>query len=312
MIFSKKEKTPLLPLSEVFRKLNVENEKEFVKKFFTLGVVSEILEDCGIEIPNEEKDIQYDISIKMGKGTLFPDILFSVGDGDLFVYFEVMSQKDGGRWDDEHHRQLILKRAALEVEYGPDVMCFAVAFKEFDDEYRSFFTGLDNCYGIQVYFDEKNEYDINVLGLDEKKEKNRMKISEANKVCEKWSNKLNENGLKCSPEKNWLSYANVGKPYNGTKKGIQFLFKRENKVGIKLHGILYSKDEFNWMIQDSNLVVEKLKKLTNCSFTVSSALKDKTFIFDFQKDDFSIENLNLLKLIYNSFREVTALDKLES
>jgi len=308
MIFTKKEKIPLLSLSEVFEKLHAENEKDFVKKFFTSGVVSKILEDCGIEIPSDNKDIQYDDSIKMGKGTLFPDIIFTVGDADLVVYFEVMSQKDGGRWDDEHHRQLILKRAALEVEYGPEVMCFAVAFKEFDDEYRKFFTELDNCYGIQVYFDEKNQYDIDVLGIDEKKEKNRIKVSEANKVCEKWSIKLNESGLQSLPEKNWLSYTNVGKPYNGTKKGIQFLFKNKNKVGIKLHGILYSKEKFNWIIEESDSVIEKLKKSTNCNFTVSSGKKDKTFEFDFRKDDFSSENVELLKLIYNSFREIAGLD----
>ena len=307
MIFKKKEKIPLLSLTEVYEKLKVENEVEFVKKFFTQTELIKILEDCGIEMLNENIDVQYGDSIKMGKSTLFPDILLSIG--DQIFYFEVMSQTAGGRWDDDHHRQLILKRASLEVTNGPEVMCFAVAFKEFDIEYQQFFTELDNCYGMHISFDQSNEYSIDVLGLDMKKEKYDNKVSDANKVCEKWSKILSENGLECIPEKNWKSYSNIGKTFNGSRKGVQFLFKKQNKVGIKLHGDLYKKENFKWMIEEPDDVSRKLEELTLLKFNVGKGKKDKTFEFDFDKDNINQENIDLLLLVSNSFREVSNIDK---
>lgn len=309
MVFKKKEKIPLLSLSEVYEKLKVENEVEFVKKFFTQNELIKILEDCGIEMLNENIDVQYDDSIKMGKSTLFPDILLSIG--DQIFYFEVMSQKDGGRWDDDHHRQLILKRASLEVTNGPEVMCFAVAFKEFDIEYQQFFTELDNCYGMHISFDQSNEYSIDVLGLDMKKEKYDNKVSEANKICEKWFTKLIENKLECFLERSNSSYANIGKPYNGSKRHVQFLFKNKDKLGIKLHGDLYKHktQKFKWMVDEPDLVCAKMEELTGIKFTNSAGEKDKTFIFDFNKDNMSQENVDLLILISNAFREVSNIDK---
>jgi hypothetical protein len=309
MVFKKKEKIPLLLLAEVYKKIGIENEKQFVRKFFTQNVLIEILEDCGIEISDEDIDIQYDYSLKFGKGTIYPDILLSIGDQTF--YFEVMSQTNGGGWDDDHHRQLAVKKQALEVEYGCEIMCFAVAFKEFDTEYQPFFKEIDNCYGMHISFDQSNEYSIDVLGLDMKKEKYDNKVSDANKVCEKWSKILSENGLECIPEKIWKSYSNIGKPYNGSKRHVQFLFKNKDKLGIKLHGDLYKhkNQNFKWMVDEPDLVCGKMEELTGIKFTNSAGVKDKTFIFDFNKDNMSQENVDLLILISNAFREVSNIDK---
>ena len=304
--FKKKEKTPELELNEVFDVVTAKNERDFVRKFFSEKQTKSVLEECGITLPDEEFEILFDDSLRIGKTTLFPDVLLKVG--SQVFYLEVMSQKNGGRWDDDHHQQLILKKTALELIYD-EVYTFAVAFKEFDYEYQELFTKLENCYALQLIFDVKKEYTVNVVGLEEKKKKYSKNVSVATTVAVEWMKYLSENDLEPRQNENWPSYVTVGKTYNGTKQGIEFLFKNKNKLGIKLQGGLYRKDKFKWILDEPESVVHQMNQEFNLNFTAGSGAKDKTFEFDFEKDNVSQENIELLNRVYLKFREVVKFDE---
>ena len=47
----------------------------------------------------------------------------------------------------------------------------------------------------------------------------------------------------------------------------------------------------------------------NLNFTAGSGAKDKTFEFDFEKDNVSQENIELLNRVYLKFREVVKFDE---
>jgi hypothetical protein len=304
--FKKKEKTEELQLNEVFDIVAAKNERDFVRKFFSERQIKTILEECGITLPDEEVEILFDDSLRIGKSTLFPDVLLKVG--SQVFYLEVMSQKNGGRWDDDHHQQLILKKTALELIYD-EVYTFAVAFKEFDYEYQELFTKLENCYALQLIFDVQKEYTVNVVGLEEKKKKYSKNVSVATTIAVDWMKYLSDAGLDPRQNENWPSYVTVGKTFNGTKQGIEFLFKNKNKIGIKLQGGLYRKEKFKWIVDSPEIVVNQMDQEFNLNFTAGSGVKDKTFEFDFEKDNYNEENIELLKKIYEKFRDVVKFDE---
>jgi len=304
--FKKKVKTEEMSLPEVFSVVSAKNERDFVRKFFSSKQTQSILEECGITLPEEEFEMLFDDSLRIGKSTLFPDVLLKVG--SQVFYLEVMSQKNGGRWDDDHHQQLILKKTALELIYD-EVYTFAVAFKEFDYEYQELFTKLENCYALHLVFDINKEYTVNILGLEEKKTKYNKNVSVANTVAVEWIKYLNDMGLEPRQNENWPSYVTVGKTFNGTKQGIEFLFKNKNKLGIKIQGGLYRKDKFKWILDDAETVAEQMNEEFDLNFVAGSGLKDKTFEFDFEKDNFDSGNLVLLSSVYKKFREVIKFDE---
>ena len=94
-----------------------------------------------------------------------------------------------------------------------------------------------------------------------------------------------------------------------SQEQVQFLFKNKNKLGIKLQGGLYRKDKFKWILDEPESVVHQMNQEFNLNFTAGSGAKDKTFEFDFEKDNVSQENIELLNRVYFKFREVVKFDE---
>ena len=85
--------------------------------------------------------------------------------------------------------------------------------------------------------------------------------------------------------------------------------KNKNKIGIKLQGGLYRKEKFKWIVDSPEIVVNQMDQEFNLNFTAGSGVKDKTFEFDFEKDNYNEENIELLKKIYEKFRDVVKFDE---
>ena len=225
-MFKKKISTPKLSLSQVFEIAQVSNEKQFVRKFLTVNNLKSILQDCGFNICTNDVEIKYDEPLKVGKTTQFPDVLLYTE--DQVFYFEVMSQNNNGGWNDDHHQQLILKKQVLELN-NDEVYAFAVSFKEFETEYQTLFTKVSNCYGLHLTFDENKEYDISVIGQENKIRTSGKPRRLQDEYCSIWSNLLTNNGLNSKPNHKWTAYCNTDITYNGTENGVQLLFKKIHK-----------------------------------------------------------------------------------
>jgi hypothetical protein len=63
------------------------------------------------------------------------------------------------------------------------------------------------------------------------------------------------------------------------------------------------------MIDEPDLVCGKMEELTGLKFMTSKGVKDRTFVFDFDKDNMNQENIDLLISVSNAFRQVSNIDK---
>lgn len=214
-------------IETVFEKFEVSNERQFCRKFFTKKEIEKLFPLIGFDLPSEILEIQLDKSIKFGDNYLIPDILV-IFENETW-YFEVMSSKDGGLWDNEHHKQLYIKRERISHEYGT-IKSFAVAFKEFSPCYVEEFCSMTDTYALHLVFGEEG-YRCNVVC----KEKKRLEDSgRRNLQIDFWSQFINKFDLlkDMKPQKSdWMAkFVNniaIGVQVNGVKTSAYLSFKEK-------------------------------------------------------------------------------------
>jgi len=163
-------------LADVIKAYGAKGEVEFVDKFFGDEEMNAILEACNFS-PLQDIDRTLEHKVRIGTSTTKRADLTFQHEDELF-YFEVMSQSGNGKWDDDHHYQILGKTKKLELEYGDgNVHTFAIAFKEFDAAYLEDIQRMDNGYAVHLRFNDSG-YFADVYGAEEKKTKKTIKLGE--------------------------------------------------------------------------------------------------------------------------------------
>jgi hypothetical protein len=282
-------------LEQIFSAYNSTRETEFVQAFFSTEEINSILESCGLEtLQNPEPILERPVKIGVNT-TKRADLVFE--NEDQAYYFEVMSQSGAGRWDDDHHQQMLLKTKKLELEYGSDlVYTFAVAFKEFDPIYLDDIQKMDNCYAVHLRFNEHG-YFADVYGIEEKSRKTAIKLQTVSEVAQRWLDLAAEHfpNRKNTPRSN--RYLDIGKGIQGNK-GIEWVISsRGNRIGIKLHGHLYNQYECK-----SDEILKHIQEQTGILLT-SKGTHDQTFWHDMNLEDLSAHNKDQMIQITRAFAE---------
>ena len=130
---------------------------------------------------------------------------------------------------------------------------------------------------------------------------------ERGEIASKWKEVLKNNGINAiQHHKNYPEYLRVGRPAKGTVAGIELLFgKKENRLGVKLEEGLHKKDNFKWILETPQLIVDNLSsKFPGLNFKSTDAINEKTFNFDFDRFNFERSNIDLLKNIINEFARI--------
>jgi hypothetical protein len=130
---------------------------------------------------------------------------------------------------------------------------------------------------------------------------------ERGEIASKWKEILKNNGTNAiQHHKNYPEYLRVGKPAKGTVAGVELLFgKKENRLGVKLEEGLHKRDNFKWILESPQLIVDDLSsKFPGLNFKSTDAINEKTFNFDFDRFNFEQSNIDLLKNIINEFAKI--------
>lgn len=297
-------------LSEVFSAYECSRETEFVDKFFGEEEMNTILEACGLShIENIDRNIETPISI--GMATKRADLTFE-DEGQLY-YFEVMSQSQNGKWDNDHHEQFYLKSNRLKQDYE-QVYSFAIAFKEFEAAYLNEFSKMEDSYAIHLRFTDQG-YFADVYGIEDKKEKVSVKLASLEELGLKWMNiatsEMGFNNRKDYPHRSRYLY--IGKPYTGSRLGIEWVInQKQNDFGIKISGYLVKDHGLTKIIDETGKIIDNIKmKVPGFEFVKeSSGMNDKTISFKFDNTDFSKENVKLLRDITVAFAEELGIENL--
>jgi hypothetical protein len=302
------------PLEQVFKALGVSKETEFVDKFFGPAEIEAVLEACGLSVDSPiERTLEH--KVRIGVSTIKRADLTFQSDDQLY-YFEVMSQSGGGRWDDEHHTQIMTKTFRLGLEYGSDnVHTFAIAFKEFDAEYLSEIQRMENGYAIHLRFND-NGYFADVYGVEEKKRAVRVKLAS----LEELGNKLIALGKAAGLpfRKNEIQgerYIYVGSGFENKRDGIEWVMysKNTNQLGIKMHRNLAAKYGITIVNDNIDAAINFLSSaVPSVEFLPSKGPNDNTgtIKFNFDCTDLSEANIKVLVAITKSFAEYTGLSNL--
>lgn len=293
-------------LDKVFSAYGASRETEFVKSFFDDNEIDAILNICGLPSAQFGADKSLEEKVYVGTAAKRADLI--VKDEDTIYYFEVMSQLNGGKWDNDHHEQFLLKTMKLALSYGEDnVHSFAVAFKEFDAPYLEDIQRMENGYAVHLRFDDTGWYP-DVYGIEEKEKKKREVNDSIEERGKKWldltASKLNFKNRKDTVERNRYLY--IGKAFKGVRMGIELaLNSRENEMGIKLNGNLVAEPGLSKIVDDTDAVVkamqEKVPDFKFIKYTHGST--DRTVMFEFDSTNYSDENMQLLKDICIAFAE---------
>lgn len=297
-------------LSEVFSAYECSRETEFVDKFFGEEEMNTILEACGLShIENIDRNIETPISI--GMATKRADLTFE-DEGQLY-YFEVMSQSQNGKWDNDHHEQFYLKSNRLKQDYE-QVYSFAIAFKEFEAAYLNEFSKMEDSYAIHLRFTDQG-YFADVYGIEDKKEKVSVKLASLEELGLKWMNiatsEMGFDNRKDYPHRSRYLY--IGKPYTGSRLGIEWVInQKQNDFGIKISGYLVKDHGLTKIIDETGKIIDNIKlKVPGFEFVKeSSGMNDKTISFKFDNTDFSKENVKLLRDITIAFAEELGIENL--
>ena len=297
-------------LSEVFSAYECSRETEFVDKFFGEEEMNTILEACGLShVENINRNIETPISI--GMATKRADLTFE-DEGQLY-YFEVMSQSQNGKWDNDHHEQFYLKSNRLKQDYE-QVYSFAIAFKEFEAAYLNEFSKMEDSYAIHLRFTDQG-YFADVYGIEDKKEKVSVKLASLEELGLKWMNiatsEMGFNNRKDYPHRSRYLY--IGKPYTGSRLGIEWVInQKQNDFGIKISGYLVKDHGLTKIIDETGKIIDNIKmKVPGFEFVKeSSGMNDKTISFKFDNTDFSKENVKLLRDITIAFAEELGIENL--
>jgi len=301
-------------LQTIYSRYGASQETEFVDKFFLVDEITTVLENCGVPIPEEiERDLEH--RIKIGYSTKRADLVFE-GPDDSVYYFEVMSQSYNGKWDDDHHQQFYLKSTRLSQIYET-VHSFAISFKEFDPAYLEEFQQMDNWYAIHLRFNDGGYY-ADVYGVEAKKQKNAVRNLEKESLGLKYLEIAKGFGWKNRGDKPLGSYLFVGKGWNGMKyRGIEWVMSsREGRIGIKLQGNLYKEEPFRTINMDPDKITSTIEsRVPGVKFlppknSSKPGERDRAYYFEYDKEDYSEQNLEKLRLVTEVFAEVFGLSDL--
>tara|TARA_B100000768_G_scaffold50446_1_gene49210 strand:+ start:2939 stop:3880 length:942 start_codon:yes stop_codon:yes gene_type:complete len=297
-------------LSDVFQAYECNRETQFVESFFGEEEMNAVIEACGLaRIDKIDRDLETPISI--GMATKRADLTFE-DEGQLY-YFEVMSQSQNGKWDNDHHEQFCLKSNRLKLDYE-QVYSFAIAFKEFETPYLNEFSKMEDSYAIHLRFTDQG-YFADVYGIEEKKEKVSVKLASLEELGLRWMNiassQMGFKNRKDSPHRNRYLY--IGKPFTGSRLGIEWVINQKNNdLGIKISGYLVKDHGLTKIIDETGKVIDGIKtKVPGFEFVKeSTGLNDKTISFKFDNTNFSEENVKLLKDITIAFAEELGIESL--
>ena len=308
--YSKGIKTNDHTLAEVFSSYECNRETQFVEAFFGKEEMNTVIEACGLS-SIEDIDRKLETPITIGMATKRADLTFE-DEGQMY-YFEVMSQSQKGKWDNDHHEQFYLKSNRLKQDYE-QVYSFAIAFKEFDAPYLNEFSKMEDSYAIHLRFNDQG-YFADVYGIEEKKEKVTVKLASLEELGLKWmkvaSSEMGFNNRKDLPHRSRYLY--IGKAYTGSRLGIEWVINQKNNdLGIKISGYLVRDHGLNRIIDETGKILDSIKsKVPGFEFVKeSSGANDKTISFKFDNTDFSEENVKLLKDITVAFAEELGIENL--
>ena len=288
--YSKGIKTNDHTLTDVFSAYECNRETQFVEAFFGKEEMNTVIEACGLS-SIEDIDRKLETPITIGMATKRADLTFE-DEGQMY-YFEVMSQSQKGKWDNDHHEQFYLKSNRLKQDYE-QVYSFAIAFKEFDAPYLNEFSKMEDSYAIHLRFNDQG-YFADVYGIEEKKEKVTVKLASLEELGLKWmkvaSSEMGFKNRKDLPHRSRYLY--IGKAYTGSRLGIEWVINQKNNdLGIKISGYLVRDHGLNRIIDETGKILDSIKsKVPGFEFVKeSSGANDKTISFKFDNTDFSEEN----------------------
>jgi hypothetical protein len=301
-------------LETVMSAYEASGEVEFVQKFFGVEEINTILEECGLSTVDSPK-VQLEHPVHIGSNTKRADLTFE--DEDQLFYFEVMSKSRQGKWDNDHHEQIMTKTFKFGLEYGAEnVHTFAVAFKEFDAMYLNDIQKMENGYAVHLRFTDQG-YFADVYGIEEKKKKVSVKLASMEEVGQRWldlaSEKMGFENRKEVPQRSRWLY--VGKAYSGRRIGIEWVMNQKmDTLGIKIHGEIVKDHGLTKYIDNTQQIIDAIsEKVEGFDFVkFSNGESDRTITFKFDAQDFSDENVNLLKDITVAFAEELEIEKLLS
>jgi len=308
--YSKGIKTNDHTLTDVFSAYECNRETQFVEAFFGKEEMNTVIEACGLS-SIEDIDRKLETPITIGMATKRADLTFE-DEGQMY-YFEVMSQSQKGKWDNDHHEQFYLKSNRLKQDYE-QVYSFAIAFKEFDAPYLNEFSKMEDSYAIHLRFNDQG-YFADVYGIEEKKEKVSVKLASLEELGLKWMKVASsEMGFKNRKELQHRSrYLYIGKAYTGSRLGIEWVINQKNHdLGIKISGYLVKDHGLTRIIDETGKIIDSIKsKVPGFEFVKeSTGANDKTISFKFDNTDFSEENVKLLKDITVAFAEELGIENL--
>jgi|TARA_B110000879_G_scaffold34298_1_gene47300 hypothetical protein len=233
-------------LEDVIKAYGAKGEVEFVDKFFGEEEMNAILEACNFN-PIQGIDRTLEHKVRIGNSTTKRADLTFQHEDELF-YFEVMSQSGNGKWDDDHHYQILGKTKKLELEYGDgNVHTFAIAFKEFDASYLEDIQRMDNGYAVHLRFNDSG-YFADVYGAEEKKTKKTIKLGEMESYGQHIMNALSFKNRRSKPAEGRYLYIGGSHPETekGRYAGIELVMFTGSKtvLGIKIHSKMRLLEQF--------------------------------------------------------------------
>jgi hypothetical protein len=150
----------------------------------------------------------------------------------------------------------------------------------------------------------------NTLTQSEKegiKEQIKKSYGDGIKHVNEWSDILEKKGIYTNNFYSNGRYLSLSLENPAPRTSTQIHFGRNpERMGIKLSGNLYKKDEFKWIVDNVDGVVDKLNAALPGLEFESSGSSDKNFIFSFNQLDLSEENVSLLLKVYNTFKEIVS------
>lgn len=301
-------------LEEVFKAYGVSREVDFVKTFFTIEEVNTILESCGLPLV-DSYDRTLEHEVKVGKNTKRADLTFQVEDN--LYYFEVMSQTLGGKWDSDHHEQIMTKTFKFGLDYGPEnVHTFAIAFKEFDAMYLDDIQKMDNGYAVHLRFNNSGYY-ADVYGIEEKKSKKSVKLGTLEAYGQKIMDSLKFVNRRSKPAEGRYLY--IGKTHPETQKdryaGIELVMYtgNENIMGIKLHSAIRRIEKYQTYGDNLEQVIKEVSSICpGFSDKNPQVSRGGTITFDFSLSSFTDEDIKELECIVEAYAEVCECKELLS
>ena len=293
-------------LSDVIKAYGAKGEVEFVDKFFGEEEMNAILEACNFS-PLQDIDRTLEHKVRIGTSTTKRADLTFQHEDELF-YFEVMSQSGNGKWDDDHHYQILGKTKKLELEYGDgNVHTFAIAFKEFDASYLEDIQRMDNGYAVHLRFNDSG-YFADVYGAEEKKTKKTIKLGEMEAYGQHIMDSLSFKNRRSKPAEGRYLY--IGGTHPETEKGryagIELVMFTGNKttLGIKIHSKMRLLEQFIAPTDNLENVISNMS--LQCSTLLNKNPKvsrGSTIQFDFNVANPTESDLQELECIVNAFAD---------